>query len=931
MTSTFSTSIPPEVLSYFDAALELPPAERQTWLADLDTTQPHVAHEVRRLLTQLDALDSAGFLRGSPLADENVASAIGSEIARAAGREPDASAPLPEAATLRLHAGDTVGPYRLLREIGHGGMATVWQAERADGQLKRTLALKLPFCDPRLTERFFRERDILAALTHPQIARLYDAGVSERGQPYLALEYVAGTALLEHCDRERLGVRERIEIFLQVLEAVQFAHAQLIIHRDLKPSNILVTAERRVVLLDFGIGKLLGETNAEATQLGRALTPDYASPEQIAGRPLGTASDIYSLGVILYELLTGVRPYRPKRESAAALEESILSATLRRPSQSDPTQEIAAARGLSIRSLVRELRGDLDTIVLEALKKDPLERYQSVTALAQDLRNYLQALPVSARPDSYRYRIGRFMWRHKLPIAAASVTAFALIAGSGIALWQARAATIERDRAVSLAARNAAVTDFMNTVLAYGANADRPVTPRELLARSERLVEMNTEEPPETRAAVMAMIATNYSMTAADNARALDLIDKSRALIERSGDQVLKSQLTCVHAAISMQMGKADAAVAELREELGKLDSEPRTAAECLMTLGQVCAYACSREEQLRYAQEGLRRIRTVHGGTQSIEGQLLAVIANAYGHTDRFAEANAYYGQSLAKLGEIGQRESPLGLVILADWATATNESGRHREAVAMYEEKMRIEARHDPEAAPSRVTLTNYARALQQVGKFDAARRQYARACREGESLDENVMARASCLYSLMKLDLASGALTEAARHFALFDTLVSSHFKPGSELMRMRTHLAGRLALAQGRLIEARDLLTQAMPKVENSDTKNVVLDVAELELADGKPAEAATLARRVLGIGAAKQGGPANLNLAADAWFILGRALLQSGDYAAASEALDTAVSDYDQIVDANHPLLLDARRLLADARQHRGAQATGPSR
>jgi serine/threonine-protein kinase len=323
--------------------------------------------------------------------------------------------------------------------------------------LKREVALKLPCNDPRMqVERFMRERDILAALTHANIARLYDAGISASGQPYLAMEYVAGTALTRSCDERGLTIRKRLQLFVQVLEAVQFAHSQFIIHRDLKPSNILVTPQGRVALLDFGIAKLLTQGAAEETHptqiADRALTPHYASPEQILGRTLGAVSDIYSLGVILYELLTGRRPYRPKHDSRAALEEAILHDELPRPSQRNFSLEAAAARTHSPRSLSRALAGDLDTIVLKALKKHPLERYASGAAFAQDIINYLQGLPVSARPDSFWYRLWRYVSRHKMPVIAASVASFALFSGAALALW----AYAERSRVDAPGPRNTA-------------------------------------------------------------------------------------------------------------------------------------------------------------------------------------------------------------------------------------------------------------------------------------------------------------------------------------------------------------------------------------------------------------------------------------------------------------------------------------------
>ena len=260
--------------------------------------------------------------------------------------------------------GKQFGPYRVLALLGHGGMGSVWLAERVDGLFTRQVALKLvhPALKSRvMSERFAREREILASLNHPNIARLLDAGFAEDGQSYLALDYVAGTPLTTYCDEPRLSVRERLELFRQVLSAVQYAHAHLVIHRDLKPANILVTEEGQVQLLDFGIAKLLSEGEAKETELtqlgGRALTPDYAAPEQIAGAPITTAADVYALGVMLYELLTGERPYKLKRDSRGALEEAILEADPVAPSRTALQQAAAAARATTAKKLSSTLAG----------------------------------------------------------------------------------------------------------------------------------------------------------------------------------------------------------------------------------------------------------------------------------------------------------------------------------------------------------------------------------------------------------------------------------------------------------------------------------------------------------------------------------------------------------------------------------------------
>jgi serine/threonine protein kinase len=308
-----------------------------------------------------------------------------------------------------LKSGERVGPYQLVRELGTGGMAEVWLAQRADGAYKRSVALKLPTLARSrgdLALRFAQERDILASLEHPNIARLYDAGVSPDGLPYLAMEFVAGQPLTTWCDVHRVGLRERLKLLLQVLDAVQFAHTRNVIHRDLKPSNILVGESGQVRLLDFGIAKLLEkEDEADRSPLAqfyaRALTPDYASPELLRGERVAPASDVYSLGVVLYELLAGGRPYQLKPWVAGdRLERAIQRVQVERPS-AQVRLGAGLARATTQERLIGRLRGDLDAIALKALAKSPASRYPSAAALADDLQAYLSGEPVQAQPNPF--------------------------------------------------------------------------------------------------------------------------------------------------------------------------------------------------------------------------------------------------------------------------------------------------------------------------------------------------------------------------------------------------------------------------------------------------------------------------------------------------------------------------------------------------
>jgi serine/threonine-protein kinase len=510
-----------ELSRLIDVALELPPENRSTWIEQLAPAHDTLKPTLRKLLAVQPAGNNTYTL---------------SDVSRQVHAAMQGAASSAEA--LDFKDGARVGPYELVRELGRGGMGTVWLARRTEGLTRRVVALKLPhpgLLHAEFAARMSRERDILESLAHPNIARLYDAGVTPAGQPYLALEYIEGVPINVYCDQKRLPLRERIRLFAQVLQAIQHAHSHLVIHRDLKPANVLVTEAGNAVVLDFGIAKLLVEGATADTALtqfgGRALTPDFASPEQIAGQPLTTASDVYSLGVILYELLTGERPYRLTRGSAAALEEAILAADVRRPSQAAADETKAEARSTSAPKLARFLRGDLDTIVLTAMRAPLAERYRTVDALTLDIEQYLEGRAIHARAEGWWDASRRFMKRHKLAVGAAAAVVLAISLGLSVALWQWRVAQLE-------AANQKASKDFVIGLFESVAdNAPAGLSPAD--ATAKQMLDIGTrqifdkhKDDSQVRLDLLLLLGSlNNSLDLLDTA--LKLMDEATAVAAR--------------------------------------------------------------------------------------------------------------------------------------------------------------------------------------------------------------------------------------------------------------------------------------------------------------------------------------------------------------------------------------------------------------
>jgi len=417
-------------------------------------------------------------------------------------------------------------------------MGVVYLAERADDQYRKRVALKLlrrGMDDPHLVRRFLEERQILATLDHPHIAKLLDGGITGEGLPWFAMEYVEGEAIDRYCDQHRLTVDSRLRLFLAVCDAVRYAHQNLIVHRDLKPSNVLVTRDGQVKLLDFGIAKLLAEgdtTEATLTQVGRrALTPEYASPEQVRGEPVTVASDVYSLGIVLYSLLSGRLPYRSRSHRDRDIEQAVLEKAATTPSLAAREAGAAIARSTSPERLERRLRGDLDMIILMALRKEAERRYPSVEALADDLRRHLDGLPVHAQTDRWTYRSAKFVRRHAVGVAVAAGMALLLVVFGGLMTVQSARTAVERDRAEQV---SAFVTELLRSPDPFrGQGAG--VTVRQVLDRAVVRIRSELHAQPILEADLLAVIGRSYEGLGL-YALAGSALDSAIALRLRAGD-----------------------------------------------------------------------------------------------------------------------------------------------------------------------------------------------------------------------------------------------------------------------------------------------------------------------------------------------------------------------------------------------------------
>jgi serine/threonine-protein kinase len=674
------------VQEIFHSVLERDLTERETFLADACGNDDDLRHEVVSLLEAHD---------GKGLVDTIV------------GQRPPLTA---------LPTTEIDGQYRILRSLGEGGMGTVYLAERQGAGFTQNVALKLMhegFVDASLQERFQTEQRILARLEHPGIARLIDGGTTETGQPYYAMEYVAGTNVIDYCDRNRLSVTQRLRLFLDICDPVQYAHQQLVVHRDLKPTNILVSDRGRPKLLDFGIAKIIHTTEDRdgIRRTGAWFTPAYASPEQVRGEEASTLSDVYALGVLLYELLTGHRPYMVDSRSASEIQRIVCehipnrpSSVVTRPAAILPAggaaerrpEELSVARSSTPERLRKRISGDLDAIALRALAKDAIERYPSVQQLADDVRRHLEGKPVSARPDTVAYRMRRFVRRHRALVTSTVALVSILLAYGTTVTVQNRRVGRALEQARIEADRSSQLTDLLIGLFenpSSGLTAADSLTAHELLDRGlERVQQMDGR--PAAQAQMLHALGSvhrhlgEYGEATPLFERALEL----RRGIHREDHQNIAESLVAL-ADVYRLLNRLDDAEALLREALAMerdlVGDEHRLVARTMSELSLTLRDGGAYEAAEPLAREALAMRRRLLGDE----------------HQD-VAESVNYLAALLRRMGDYAASE-PL-----------------YREALTM---RQRLYGGDHPEIAES---LNNLAVQLDQMGDYGAAEPRYRQA---------------------------------------------------------------------------------------------------------------------------------------------------------------------------------------------------------
>jgi serine/threonine protein kinase len=746
---------------FLDQALELTdPDERAEWLAALEQQDAEMAAQVARMLAVQGRQGYEEFL-ATPLPIPGSLPATGSLIGRA------------------------VGPYVLEAEIGRGGMASVWRARRADGRVSGFVAIKFlhaAWLGRDGEARFRQEGNLLARLDHPNIARLIDAGILDDIYPYLVIEYVDGLPIDEYCEREHLGVEARLQLFQATLAAVAHAHSHLIVHRDIKPSNVLVTFGGVIKLLDFGIAKLLDDAEGAAprTKTGlRALTPQYAAPEQLLGRPVTTQTDIYALGLVLYLLLTGRDATPQEAQGAAHLVRAIIDR--------DPPRASTVAEDLG-RS--RALTGDLDNILAKALKKVPEERYSNAPAFSDDLRRFLSHEPVTAGPDTVRYRVSKFVRRHRGAVATTALTGMALVLAIIITTAQWFEARHQRDLARIQLQRAAAFGDLVSIVLNESGHAGEALTTGQLLERGEKLVRSEFASSDGLRSQLLFTLARLYAHVGATD-KQRDLYRESHDLATRSGDLGLIALSGCASAAADAVSGFGKDAAQRINQLLARLplDAEnDEVRAGCLNFASTVAQFASDGTAALADAEQADKLLAASQSGTEWEKVDTMIFLADAREAAGLLGAADQTYARVAVEFKRIGAEDTGFAATLYNNWGILLVNLGLPIRGAQLLERGRAINQSYSRTDAFS---ATAYASALLPLGRAADAREILEGALNRAVALG-NRNSAAMVQMGLARVNSELGDLDRSDRYLAQLEPVLKDVLPAGHEAFGALHHI-------------------------------------------------------------------------------------------------------------------------------------------
>ncbi len=898
--SEFSKDRWDAVSSHLDQALDMEPTEARAWIATIEEQDPALAADVLGLLRERDLVAKNEFLeREAPL------------------RPATSAAP-----------GQGFGVYTLVSPIGRGGMGHVWLASRNDGHYDGQAAVKILHSGVG-EERFRREAGFLARLTHPHIAHLIDAGIAPEGQPYLVLEYVDGERIDHYCDKRVLSVEARLRLFLDVLGAVSHAHKNLIVHRDIKPSNVLITSDGRVKLLDFGIAKLI-ETGTDASltlESGQALTPDYAAPEQVTAGPITTATDVYALGVMLYVLLTGSHPVGPGRRSTADLVKAIvdtepppISDVVSRGGAlwPDTRNENAARRATTPDRLERQLRGDLDTMVAKALKKNPEERYVSVLALADDIRRYLRHEAISAQPDRLTYRASKFVRRNRLPVSLGVFFVLALLGGLTGTIWQARVAARQRDLALGQLDRAESINEFTSFLL--GQPSGKPLTVHQTLERAEHMIAERFGHDPTLAVDLLVTVGAIYAQrNETENARRT--LERAYQASRALDDPAIRARASCAWA-IAAQENNLAGAKRLIREGLALTTDDAHfdgVAAECLMGLSATAADEGNADEAADAGERALARLSSRPRAFMELRASILEALAVARLMKGETRAADVAFAGAFDALKRIGRDDTTDAAILRHNWAINLANTNS-LEAYSMYREVIATFEGTAPESVPARTRL-NAGVLLLRLGRYAEGRAELeaAQDIARKQGSPQNVgragyqLARAC--RELNDLPCARAALTEAEP--ALKASLPAAHRVLG-DLAREQ----GLLAAAEGDAATARRRFDEslaihaAVPETHVSHVETL-LEVARWEHGRLDDDRARRHARQALGLAQGLLGTGSHSCWVGLSEMLLAEIARSHGDGAEARRLYQDAESQMTPTLGAAHPSVREAQARLAE--------------